>query len=169
MSELVYILMGSNLGDREQNLSSAAKLIGELEGIEVTALSPMYQSDPVELNDDGPAFLNQVIKCEYQFLSSELLDSLERIEISLGRTDKGSKCSRTIDLDILLFGSQHISTPRITVPHKELLKRPFALVPLLQIDPDLVHPLTKKPLAGYLSAPARNSVTLYKEHVAREV
>jgi 2-amino-4-hydroxy-6-hydroxymethyldihydropteridine diphosphokinase len=169
MTELVYILMGSNLGDREHNLASAMKHIGALEGIEIVAVSSIYQSDPIGMKDSGPDFLNQVVKCEYQFLPSELLDSLEKIEVSLGRTDKGSRLSRTIDLDVLLFGSQVIDTPRITVPQKDLLKRPFALVPLLQIDPDFVHPVTKKPLAGYLSAASRHTVTLYKDYVSREV
>ena len=169
MTELVYILLGSNLGDREQYLASALKRINELEGIEITAVSSIYQTDPVGMKDSGPEFLNQVVKCEYQFLPSELLDSLEKIEVSLGRTDKGSRLSRTIDLDILVFGAQIIDSPRITVPHKDLIKRPFALVPLLQIDPDFVHPVTKKPLAGYLSAASKHSVKLYKDYVSREV
>ncbi|MEK7775641.1 MAG: 2-amino-4-hydroxy-6-hydroxymethyldihydropteridine diphosphokinase [Candidatus Zixiibacteriota bacterium] len=169
MAETIYILMGANLGDRERNLAVALKQISEMEGIEVTAVSSIYESEPVEMKDSGPSFLNQVVKCEYQYLPSELLDSLERIEVSLGRTDKGSRLSRTIDLDILFFGAQHIVTPRITVPHKDILKRPFSLVPLLQIDPDFVHPISKKPLAGYLSAIARHSVKLFKDYVEREI
>jgi 2-amino-4-hydroxy-6-hydroxymethyldihydropteridine diphosphokinase len=169
MTEIVYILMGSNLGDREHHLSSALQRISELEGAEITAVSSIYQSDPVDMKDFGPDFLNQVVKCEYQFLPNELLVSLEKIEAALGRTDKGSRLSRTIDLDILMFGAQIIETPRIRIPHKDILKRPFALIPLLQIDAEIIHPATKRPLASYLSSAAKHSVKLYKDYVSREV
>lgn len=163
----VYILMGSNLGDRERNLTTAFDKLSGLAGLEIIAASSIYISEAQGMKPDTPAFLNQVVKAEYLYPAAELLASLERLERSMGRTDKGLKQPRTIDLDILLFGDSNIATDTLTVPHKELLNRPFAMVPLLQIDPDLVHPVTKSPIASFMTDQQRQQVLLYRDHVAR--
>jgi 2-amino-4-hydroxy-6-hydroxymethyldihydropteridine diphosphokinase len=163
----VYILMGSNLGDRPRNLAAALTKIESMPGFEVVATSSIYVSEAVDMEGESPGFLNQVVKGEYQYLPSELLTNLELIEKNLGRTGKGKKLPRTIDLDILLFGDQIIETDTLSVPHQELLKRPFAMVPLLQIDPELVHPVTGTPVAEFLEESAAESIVLYEDHVAR--
>jgi 2-amino-4-hydroxy-6-hydroxymethyldihydropteridine diphosphokinase len=156
------------LGDRERHLQQALSQLEVMEGIEVIAASSIYVSDPVEMADtDAPSFLNQVIKAEYEYQPNELLAGLELIEKRLGRTGKGQKTSRPIDLDILLFGDQIVETEQLSIPHRELLHRPFAMVPLLQIDPDIVHPVTEQPVAQFLSDSDRQSVLLYKDYVAR--
>ena len=94
---------------------------------------------------------------------------MELVEKNLGRTGKGKKEPRTIDLDILLFGDAIIETEELSIPHRELLNRPFAMVPLLEIDPDIVHPVTKKPIAQFLNEKDANEIILYKEHVARHI
>lgn len=167
MADTVYILLGSNLGDREKYLELALRRMSEIEGLEIIAASPIYLTEAQGMPDDNPAFMNQVIKAEYLYPPLELLTALETIETALGRTGKGEFLPRTIDLDILLFGGRKINTDRLTIPHKALLDRPFAMVPLLDIAPDLVHPITRNPIAEYLSAQGRRHIVLYKEHVTR--
>ena len=157
MAETVYILLGSNMGDREKNLSGALARLEQVEGMEITATSAIYVTAPQGMAEDSPAFLNQVIRADYRFTPHELLNALELIEKNLGRTGKGRKEPRTIDLDILLFGDQIVETDRLSIPHRELLSRPFAMIPLLQITPEIIHPVTRTPVAEFvrLGWPAR--------------
>jgi len=166
---VVYILMGSNLGDREKNLTTALRKLEEVPGVEIVATSAIYLTDPQDMEGENPSFLNQVVKADFTYLPNELINALEMIEKNLGRTGKGKREARPIDLDILLFGEQIIETERLSIPHRELLNRPFAMVPLLQIDPDLVHPVTKEPIAGYLDAKEADKILLFKDHVARQI
>ncbi len=169
MKTTVYILMGSNMGDRESYLVAALDRLSGLEGLEVIAASGIYISEAQGMKGENPSFLNQVVKADYDFTPGELLHTLEKVEIELGRTGKGQLEPRTIDLDILLFGEEKIDTERLTIPHPELLNRPFALVPLLQVDPHQTHPSTGRPLVEYLTDESREQVTLYRDHVARSV
>lgn len=170
MSETVYILLGSNLGDREKNLDHAFRRLELIEGLELIAVSGIYVSEAVDIAEtDAPAFMNQVIKAEYLFTCAELLNALEMVEKNLGRTGKGKKESRTLDLDILLFGQNVIETETLSVPHRELLKRGFAMVPLLEIDPDIVHPVTGTLVADFLDESMARQVMLYRDHVARSI
>jgi 2-amino-4-hydroxy-6-hydroxymethyldihydropteridine diphosphokinase len=169
MKTTVHILMGSNMGNRENYLAAALDRLGRIEGLEITATSALYVSEAQDMEGENPSFLNQVVRADYDFTAGELLHTLEKLELELGRTGKGRRQPRTIDLDILLFGEEIIDTDNLTVPHAELLNRPFALVPLLQIDPHLVYPPTGRPLAEYLTDEARQLVTLYRDHVARSV
>jgi 2-amino-4-hydroxy-6-hydroxymethyldihydropteridine diphosphokinase len=121
------------------------------------------------MEGENPSFLNQVVKAEYGYRPSELLSMLERVERNLDRTDKGDKKPRTIDLDILLFGDQIVKTENLTIPHREFLNRAFAMIPALQIEPDLVHPVTKKPVAEFVDEADKEKVIIYKDHVARIV
>jgi len=169
MGETVYILMGSNLGDRERMLAEALDKIGEIPGLELVATSAIYVSDAVEMEGENPSFLNQAVMAEYIYPAHELLSSLERIEHQMGRMNKGDYKPRSIDLDILLFGNEQIHTERLTVPHRKLLERGFALIPLTQIDPELIHPGTNRPLSDFISEEQWESVIVYKDHVARNV
>lgn len=169
MADTVYILLGSNLGDREQYLAEARQQIESLEGLEVTAVSSIYVTEAREMKGENPSFLNQVVQADYIYPPMELLASLEEIERCLSRADKGHKLARTIDCDILLFGQQVIDTERLKIPHPRLLERAFAMIPLLEIDPHLVHPVTRRPIAKSIRERDRATVVLYRDHVAREV
>ena len=169
MAETVYLLLGSNLGDREKYLSRALTRLEEVEGLEIIAVSSVYVSEAVEMAAGSPSFLNQVIKADYDYTPRELLHTLQGIEADLGRTDKLLKQPRTIDIDILLFGDQVIESDVLTVPHAKMLKRGFALMPLLQIDPELEHPAKKKPISEFVTDAMRKSVVIFKDNVARNV
>ena len=168
MSETVFILSGSNMGDRERNLALALEKMQLIEGLEIVATSAVYVSEAQDMDGENPSFMNQVIMADYRYSTNELLNGLELIEKKLGRTAKGEKLPRSMDLDILLFGQQIIETDRLSIPHRELLNRPFAMVPMLQIDPKVVHPVTKRPVSDFLSDDDRSKVMLYKDHVARQ-
>ena len=169
MAETVFILLGSNLGDRERQLAEARDKIGSISGLEVSAASSIYVSEAVDMKGENPSFLNQVVMGEYIFTPNELLASLERIEKQMGRINKGDYLPRPIDLDLLLFGEEEIDTGRLVVPHKKLLERGFALVPLTEIDPERIHPGTGRPLVEYVTDAHRASVILFREHVARSL
>lgn len=169
MAETTYILLGSNLGDREKNLVKAITQIETIPGLELVATSAVYLSEAREMSEDSPSFLNQVAMADYDYRPQELLVALEKIETSLGRTDKGKRLPRVIDLDILLFGSEIIDTESLSIPHRQLLNRAFAMLPLLQISPEINHPVTKEPISNYLAATDRESILLYKDHVARNI
>ncbi len=169
MATEAYISTGSNLGDRERNLDHALELITAIPGCEVIAVSAVYVTQPQEMEGENPPFLNQVIKIDYEFRAFELLHELEAIEKKLGRTEKGKRMARTIDLDILLFGKEIIETDQLSIPHREMLNRAFVMIPLLQIDPDLVHPVTNRPVSEFLTEEHSKEIVIYKEHVARSI
>ncbi len=167
--ETVFILLGSNIGDRERLLRSAIDRMEQVEGFELIATSAIYSSEAQEMESESPPFLNQVVMADYQFTPKELLRALEQIETDLGRTDKGGMQPRTIDLDILLFGQKTIDQKQLTIPHPRLLERSFALVPLAQIDPEVVHPVTGRTIGSYITDELRSELEVYKDHVARGV
>ncbi len=166
MTEKVYILLGTNLGDREENLIEALGRLSTIEGIKIACLSLIYNSPAMEMNEPSPDFLNQVIEINTRLTPLQLLTELKALELAMGRSDKGKYQSRVIDLDILLFGAQIIESNELTIPQVRLLQRPFALIPLLEIAPDILHPLTKKPIKQHLNDIAYQPVTLYEEHAA---
>ena len=169
MAETVFLLLGSNIGDREKSLEKALIRLEEIDGLEIVATSGIYVSEAVDMPPGSPSFLNQVIMADYKYLPHELLNAVEIIEKSMGRSGKGQKMPRNIDIDILLFGQEIIETDRLSVPHRELLNRSFAMVPLLQVEPGIVHPVTGRPVSEFLTDEDREKVILYKDHVARNV
>ena len=143
-SENVFILLGSNLGDREMLVNQACKMIGERYG-EIVDKSSLYESEPWGFQSEQ-WFLNQVVVMETALKPDELMSTLLSIEKELGR-DRSVKydgyVSRPIDLDILYFGDKIIETQMVTAPHPRLHQRRFTLLPLCEIAPDFVHPLLK--------------------------
>ncbi|UCD62932.1 MAG: 2-amino-4-hydroxy-6-hydroxymethyldihydropteridine diphosphokinase [Candidatus Zixiibacteriota bacterium] len=169
MPETAYILLGSNVGDREKNLLTAIDGLAALPGLEIVATSGIYVSAAQEMEGENPSFMNQAVMTDYGYSPHELLAALERLEKDMGRTDKGRKKPRVIDLDILLFGDRVVKTENLEIPHPQLLKRAFAMLPLIQITPDLTHPVSGKPIASYVKESHKREVLLYKDHVARNI
>ena len=136
----IFILLGSNLGDREQYLSEAIeKIINE--GCLITSTSSIYKTAPWGKTDQAD-FLNQVICISAKHTPLELLKILLQIEIDLRRIRKEKWGARTIDLDILFFNNQVINSEELTLPHPGIASRRFTLVPLAEIAPDFIHPVT---------------------------
>ncbi|MCP4705020.1 MAG: 2-amino-4-hydroxy-6-hydroxymethyldihydropteridine diphosphokinase [candidate division Zixibacteria bacterium] len=163
MSKTVYLSLGSNLGDREKNLLKANEMISAMEGFEVIGHSPIYVNPAVEMDKDSPGFFNMIIKGEFAYRPNELLTNVEDIEIKLGRTNKGECKPRTIDIDIILFGDEVIETDKLSIPHRKMTMRAFVLKPMLQIDPEIIHPVTKEKLKIYCELCNCDELVLYKE------
>jgi 2-amino-4-hydroxy-6-hydroxymethyldihydropteridine diphosphokinase len=135
-----YIGLGANLGDREAMLRAAVEQLAAEPGIEVVAVSPMHETDPVGYAAQ-PRFLNAAAAVETELPPRDVLDRLLGIERRLGRTRDGPRFGpRTIDLDLLLYGNERIDEPGLEVPHPRLHERLFALEPLLELDPQLELP-----------------------------
>jgi dihydroneopterin aldolase/2-amino-4-hydroxy-6-hydroxymethyldihydropteridine diphosphokinase len=139
----VFIGIGSNLGNKEENICKAIKLIGELDSTEVIDASSFYKTSPVGFVDQD-WFINAVIKIKTYLPPNELMSSLLSIESSLGRIRKEKWGARTIDLDILFYGNIILNEEDITVPHPHLHERKFVLEPFCEIEPEFVHPVYNK-------------------------
>jgi len=152
----VYLGLGSNMGDRQENLERALDLLSQR--LRMGQVSSIYQTRPIG-NTEQPDFLNLV--CQgYSRLSPEgLLTLAKSIESKLGRTSDRSDVPRPIDIDILFYGDQVIETSGLVIPHPRLTERLFVLIPLVEIAVDLRHPVTGKTARELLSgAPGIQSV-----------
>ena len=134
----VYLALGSNVGNREENLRRAITLLGPA-GAKVKKTSSFYETEPVDFLDQA-WFLNAVLKAETDMAPLDLLRALRAIESAMGSKKALAKGPRLIDLDILLYGDQTINSPGLQIPHPRMLQRKFVLVPLVEIAPDLRHP-----------------------------
>ena len=135
----VYLGIGSNLGDRQANMKKALKLLSDTLQIELA--SSIYETEPVGYVEQ-PMFLNAVCRGQTELGPMQLLSLLKGIEISLGRVSSFPNAPRTIDLDIIFYGSMIMQTPELTIPHPRLEERAFVLIPFLEIAPDLRHPIS---------------------------
>lgn len=141
MKKTVYLSLGSNLGDRQANLRNAIGRLLELG--DVVEVSSLYETEPVEVTGQ-PWFLNCAVAVKTELMPREFLAGILGIEKSMGRVRTQPKGPRVIDIDILLYGAQTISTPQLTVPHPAMAERRFVLEPLAEIAPDVVDPTLKK-------------------------
>jgi len=156
VANLVYISLGSNVGDRSANLRGTTERLGEV-GL-VKAKSGFYETEPVELRDQ-PWFLNSVVALETNLTPEELLKKVLAIEHEMGRIRTRDKGPRSIDIDILLFGDQLIEERGLKIPHPAMHQRRFVLEPLAEIAPEVVHPQLRKTARELLAAlPAGQAV-----------
>ncbi len=139
----VYIGLGSNLsgniGSPSQHVIAAIQSLGEIQSTRTTSISSLYKSKPVGPQDQDD-YINAVVQIETELESLALLDGLQAIENEHGRVRNERWGSRTLDLDILMFGEEIIQNDRLSIPHPEMLNRAFVLVPLAEINPDCVIP-----------------------------
>lgn len=162
MHKIVYLSLGSNVGDRAANLQEAIRRLGELG--EVVAASSFYETEPVEFTAQ-PWFLNCVVKLDTEKMPKQLLAGILDIEQQMGRRRRREqkKGPRTIDIDILLFGSSIIEAKGLTVPHPALHERRFVLEPLAEIAPEVRHPVFKRTIRELRDAlPAGQAVKKFK-------
>ena len=147
----VYLSLGSNLGKREENLQRALVAL-EHKQIQIVARSSVYETEPQNLSQQR-WFLNLVIECETRYFPMQLLGIIQKIERELGRERGAGKVRwgpRPIDIDVLLFGSVIVETPQLTIPHPRMLERRFVLEPLLEIAPELRHPVNRESLRKFV-------------------
>lgn len=139
MKKIVYIGLGSNIGDKKGQLKQARAMIDNISHLEITQASSFYLTSPWG-NLDQEDFINQVIEVSTSLLPEDLLNRLQEIEIKMGRQRNEKWGPRNIDLDILLYGDEIIDSPQLRVPHPHMRERLFVLIPLQEINPDLVFP-----------------------------
>jgi len=145
----IYLALGSNVGDRENNLREAIRRLGE-SAIRIARISSIYETEPVDYLDQA-WFLNAVLEAQTDLPATQLLTTLRNIESQMGSKKAFAKGPRLIDLDILLYGNDTIATPDLQVPHPRMLLRNFVLVPLAEIAPALRHPSWPASAAKLLS------------------
>lgn len=143
MRQIVYIGIGSNIGDKLNHCEKAISEILKINGHKLLAKSSFFKTQPIGFPSQD-WFVNGIIKIETDLEPLELLQALKLIESQMGRKETFRWGPRIIDLDILFFGNIEISTEELQIPHPLLQDRQFVLTPLAEIDPDFIHPVLKK-------------------------
>jgi len=151
----VYLSLGSNVEDRMEYLSSAEEMLSANSDIEILKSSKVYETEPWPLHEVSDErgkhphaeagkkwFLNQVLKIQTSLSPVKLLDEVQKIEKELGRTNKNDWSDREIDIDILLYDQDTLDSPNLEIPHRHMNDREFVLIPLLEIAPKLVDPMS---------------------------
>lgn len=162
MKNVSIIALGSNVGNRLEQLLTAIKKLTSSPDIELVNYSSIYETDPVGYENQDP-FLNMVIEIETDLDALELLDRCLTIELELGRKREIRWGPRTIDLDILAFNQENINHVKLIVPHPRMKERAFVLVPLLEMKPEYKLVGMKQPISMLLDElPDREGVRLWK-------
>ena len=147
----VFIGLGSNLGDREFLIRKAVEGLRDVPRTRVTQVSSLYDTDPVG-DVEQPAYLNAVVALETELAPRELLWHLLLIERRMGRVRTQRWGPRSIDLDLLFHGREVVDEPDLKVPHPEAHRRGFVLIPLAEVEPAFVHPVTGDTVKKMLKA-----------------
>lgn len=155
MKHLIYLALGTNLGDRRANLRAA--LEGLTPEVRLLAESKFYEAKAWGV-EEQPSFLNMAVKAETELGPAELLAYLKRLETKLGRTETFRWGPRLIDIDILLYDELVLETPELTIPHPGLHQRAFVLVPLEEIAANAIHPAIGQTVHALLQAVDRSGV-----------
>lgn len=165
MEDKVLIGIGSNIGNGVKNCMTAIKKISSDTRIDIQSISSFYSTSPVsDIKQDD--FINCAIRVSWDGTPNELLGLLSGIENEMGRTRGTRNGPRIIDLDILLFGPVILDGPTLTIPHKELHKRKFAIIPCVEIDSNCIVPTFKKPLKDFLTEIGEDQIVKKLDGVA---
>ncbi|MBS3787824.1 2-amino-4-hydroxy-6-hydroxymethyldihydropteridine diphosphokinase [Candidatus Bipolaricaulota bacterium] len=143
-----FIGLGSNLGNRERNIDNSLRLLDEREGLELTARASNYETEPV--GPTQPWFINTAVKVETSSPPEDILAACKEIEKRIGRADSLKWGPRLVDLDLLLVNGYVLEDQELTLPHPQMEERRFVLLPLLELEPDLVHPKLQTPIKELL-------------------
>jgi 2-amino-4-hydroxy-6-hydroxymethyldihydropteridine diphosphokinase len=149
MRNIVYLSLGSNVGNRTENIISALSLLQSNEFVNIKKISSFYETSPIGPNQRN--FYNVVINANTNLNPKELLSLIKQIEKFIGRVDTIHWGPRVIDIDILFFNKNVFSNKCLTIPHKEIQNRLFILIPLSEIDKNFIHPIFKKKVSDILN------------------
>ena len=155
------IALGSNQGNSIDILESSLDALNRIPGITLQQTSSWYQTKPVGTPEPQPDYLNGCALLSVRSTPGELLAILQATEIQFGRVDKGTLQPRTLDLDLLLYDSLELNTPELTIPHPRMSDRAFVLVPLAEIAPDWIEPVSGNTIAQLLSQVDTSGVRPY--------
>jgi 2-amino-4-hydroxy-6-hydroxymethyldihydropteridine diphosphokinase len=145
------VALGSNLGDRLANLQAGLREIADADGVDVVAVSPIYETAPVGGPDGQGPYLNAALAADVAIDAESLLGMLHRIEEGRERSRDVYWGPRTLDLDLLVHGNLVVDTPTLQVPHPRMHERRFVMVPVCDIAPDLVHPTLGRTMRDLLA------------------
>ncbi len=153
----IYLGLGSNVNDRITFINSAIKHVNKLSGCKVEQVSSFYESFPYGKTNQGN-FINTVITVKTSIAPLDLFRLLKDIEIKTGRKQRGRWGPREIDIDILFYDNLILESNELTIPHNDLHNRGFVLMPLIELEPDIIHPKSKKLLKEYLDTNKENHI-----------
>jgi 2-amino-4-hydroxy-6-hydroxymethyldihydropteridine diphosphokinase len=157
-----YLSIGTNLGDRAANLREAIARLDRLDGCDLGAVSQIYETEPVG-DIEQPPFLNLAAEIETDVDPLELLAGLKETEREMGRVSSARWGPRLVDIDIVLYGNRVVETAALTVPHPRFRDRAFVLLPLAEIGPHTIDPITGLTVEQLVSiCPDRSWVRLYE-------
>ena len=157
--EEIYLSLGSNMGDRQENLDRALNFLSQK--LQVARVSSVYDTEPVG-NINQPRFLNLVCQIYTRLAPAAMLILAKGTESKMGRVVRDSNAPRPIDIDILFYGDQVVKTPELVIPHPRLAERAFVLVPLAEIAPTLRHPVIGKSVEELLKGMKRQGVVKWE-------
>lgn len=145
---IVYLGLGSNLGDRVGYVQQATSLLAGVEGVKIIRTSSLYETQPW-LEKETTWYVNAIVEIKTTLTPHDLLSECLRIEKQLGRNrnNENPLGDRTIDIDILFFNKDILNEDDLQIPHKYIHQRAFVLVPMLELNPDFVHPILEKSIA----------------------
>jgi len=159
ITHVIYLSLGSNLGDRQTNLRNAITNLAPK--VQFMTQSSIYNTEPWGYSDQ-PSFLNQVFKGDTILDPLDLLTFIKEIEVSMGRQETFRFGPRLIDLDILFYDDLVLDTPKLTIPHPRIAERAFVLIPLAEIAPDLYHPVLGKTIQQLKTSVDASSIELFQ-------
>jgi 2-amino-4-hydroxy-6-hydroxymethyldihydropteridine diphosphokinase len=165
VAERVFIGLGSNLGDREAFIQKAMAQLAKTPSIELVRCATLYETEPVG-HEDQPWFLNTVVEIRTELSPLLLLERLKALERQLGRHAREPESPREIDLDLLLYGDRVLDEPHLMIPHLQMHRRRFVLVPLVELAPDVIHPVYGKTMVDLLEALCDRKGVYHYEEVA---
>jgi 2-amino-4-hydroxy-6-hydroxymethyldihydropteridine diphosphokinase len=154
--KLVYLGLGSNVGDREALVQSALDNLNAPD-LRLLRVSSLYETEPIGFRDQG-WFMNLVAEFETELFPKQLLHRMQKVELGLGRRRTMKNGPRTIDIDILLYGNTAMKTDELEIPHPRYTERRFTLAPLAELNPGLRDPVTRKTMAEMLRGLSGQSI-----------